>query len=88
MVSERKVEMLSLLADGSGWGSSEVAEALGLTLGNASELLRRYHKNGLVVRHRMRGPGKPPRAYIYVLTQKGAERLEWLLNEEWEVDYE
>ena len=88
MANERKLEILSLLNTGRWWRASEVAWQLGLSLSNASELLRRYHKNNLVLRQRWRGPGAPPRAYIYGLTQKGLERLEWLINEQWEVEYE
>ncbi|MFQ5874200.1 MAG: hypothetical protein ACE5JL_10415 [Dehalococcoidia bacterium] len=86
--NERKVEVLSLLSNGDSWTASEVAEALGLRLSNASELLRRYHRDSLVVRRRLRGPEAPPRAYDYRLTEKGAERLDWLSNETWEVEYE
>jgi len=87
LANERKVEILSFLEDGRWWTTPEVAGVLRLGLTNASELLRRYHKDGLLVRRRLRGPGAPPRAYGYRLTEKGAERLRWL-SEEWEVTYE
>lgn len=87
-MNERKVEILSLLSDGEPWTSPEVAGHLGLTLTNASELLRRYHKDGLVTRQSITGRGPPPRLFAYVMTAKGLERLSWLTNEEWEVTYE
>ncbi len=82
MTNERKTEILSLLEDG----------ALGLSLTNSSELLRRYHRNGLLVRQRVTGPGAPPRAYGYRITGKGIDRLVWLLNGsqkgEWDVEFQ
>ncbi len=89
LTNERKSEILSLLADGDWWTASGVAEALGMSLTNASELLRRYHKNGLLVRQRLKGPGAPPRGYRYRITDKGTERLSWLQSlsqdDKWEV---
>ena len=82
MFNERKSEILFLLNDGNWHTSSEVAEELGLNLSNASELLRLYHKQALVLRRRRRGVGAPPRAYIYALSSKGAERLSYLLDYE------
>ena len=82
MFNERKLEILILLNDGNRWTSSEVADELGLSLSNASELLRRYYKQALVVRTRRREVGAPPRAYIYAISCKGTERLEYLLDYE------
>ncbi len=81
MRNERKSEILSLLEDGQWWTSSEVQGALGLGLTNASELLRRYHRIGLLARQRLRGPGAPPRAYGYCITEKGICRLDWFQSE-------
>jgi len=78
MRNQRKSEILSLLEDGDSWTASEVEEALGVSLTDASELLRRYHKHGLLVRRRLMGPGAPPRAYGYRITEKGIRRLDWL----------
>ncbi|MBU2008909.1 MAG: hypothetical protein KJ624_03520 [Chloroflexi bacterium] len=78
MRNQRKSEILSLLEDGDSWTASEVEEALGVSPTDASELLRRYHKYGLLVRQRLRGPGAPPRAYGYRITEKGICRLDWL----------
>ena len=60
---------------------------LDLSLSNASELLRRYYQNGLLMRERVRETWATIRAYRYALTQKGADRLEWLINTDWEVEY-
>ena len=87
-MNERKLEILSLLSDGSWWTSPEVSDNLGLTLTNASELLRRYHKDGLATRQAVPGRGPPPRLFTYRITLKGSQRLEWLINENWEVEYE
>lgn len=87
-MNERKIEILTLLSDGSWTTSPDVAGELGLTLSNASELLRRYHKDGLVVRQAVPGPGPPPRLFAYNMTTKGFERLEWLIENQWEVTYE
>ncbi len=92
MNNERKTEILSLLEDGGWWTASGVAGALGLSLTNASELLRRYHKNGLLVRQRLTCPRAPPRAYSYRITDKGIDRLSWLQNESqkggWDVEFQ
>ena len=87
-MNERKIEILTLLSDGSWITSPEVAGELDLTLSNASELLRRYHKDGLVTRQPVRSHGSPPRLFAYNMTQKGFESLKWLLNNNWEVTYE
>ncbi len=42
VVNERKLEILILLNNGNRWTSPKVADELGLSLSNASELLRRY----------------------------------------------
>ena len=82
MFNERKLEILILLNDGNRWTSSEVADELGLSLNNASELLRRYYEQALVARRRWRGEEAPPRAYIYSISCKGTERLGYLLDNE------
>jgi hypothetical protein len=79
--NQRKREILSLLEGGEWWTASEVEQAVGLRLTNASELLRGYHKHGLLVRRRVRGTGAPPRAYGYRITAKGICRLDWLQSQ-------
>ena len=81
MRNQRKFEILALLENGDSWTAREVEEALGVSLTDASELLRRYHKYGLLVRARLRGPGAPPRGYGYRITEKGLRRLDWLQNQ-------
>ena len=87
-MSERKRQILGLLHEVPWRTSSEVAWSVGLTLSNASELLRRYQKDSLVTRMRLVGPGAPPRAFAYDLTEKGEARLVWLEQHDWEVEYE
>ncbi len=86
-MGERKRQILGFLRDIPWRTSSEVAWSLDLTLSNASELLRRYQKNSLLTRMLLVGPGAPPRAFVYALTQKGEARLLWLESFDLEVEY-
>jgi DNA-binding MarR family transcriptional regulator len=70
-----KINILACLSDGQWCTSSQIAEACGLSLSNASELLRRYRTQSLVVR--VRNPNVP-RGYFYRLTSIGLERLDYL----------
>lgn len=80
----RKKQVLGLLADFGMWRASDVAVELGIKVSHASQLLRRYHMNGLVGRERLRGPRAPPRGYFYFLAERGYERLQWLIERtEW-----
>ena len=80
--NDRKLEILFLLNDSNWWTSSEFADELDLSLSNASELLRRYHKQALLIRRRRWGVGAPPRGFIYAISSKGAERLVYILEYE------
>ncbi len=73
----RKAEILGQLLDEEWHTAPEVAAALGIGLSNASELLRRYHVQGLV-RRRVRRRCFPRGPYAYQITEKGVERYEWL----------
>jgi len=72
-----KIEILSCLSDGQWWSTSNVAWSCGLNLTNASELLRRYRNQSLVIRER---DESVPRGYIYRITYVGFERLDYLQN--------
>lgn len=72
-----KIEILSFLSDGQWWSTSNIAWSCGLNLTNASELLRRYQRQSLVVRQRNYSV---PRGYLYHITYTGIERLDYLLN--------
>ena len=74
-INSSKIVILTCLADGQWWSSYNVASVCGLGLTNASELLRRYRSQSLVVRQR--NPDVP-RGYLYRLTQVGLDRLNYL----------
>jgi len=57
--------------------SQDVAQFLGLTVSNSSELLRRYYRQGLLKRQRNYGV---PKGYWYCLTEAGYERLIYLAD--------
>jgi len=73
-----KIEILNCLSDGEWWTTPEVAQECGLSLTNASELLRRYRGQSLVNRQRNR---EVPRGFIYRITQVGLERLQYLTSD-------
>lgn len=72
-----KIKILSFLSDGQWWSSFDIAWFCGLNLTNASELLRRYRSQSLVIRQRNHSV---PRGYLYHITYVGSERLGYLLN--------
>lgn len=74
-LSRTKVEILRCLSDGQWRTTPQVAQASGLSLTNVSELLRRYHGQGLVSRRRNYNV---PRGYLYRITDVGFERLSYL----------
>jgi hypothetical protein len=74
-VSSTKVEILRCLADGDWWTTPDVAQGCGLSLTNASELLRRYRSQSLVNRERNYNV---PRGYLYRITDTGLSRLQYL----------
>ena len=76
-INSSKIMILTCLADGQWWTTPTVASACGLSLTNASELLRRYRSQSLVVRER--NPSVP-RGYLYGLTQVGLDRLNYLTS--------
>lgn len=74
-----KIEILKCLSDGEWWTTPEVALWCGLSLTNASELLRRYRSQSLVNRERNYDV---PRGYLYRITEVGLDRLQYLHSPE------
>lgn len=74
-MNSTKIDILKCLSDGDWWTTPEVAQECGLSLTNASELLRRYRGQSLVSRERRYDV---PRGYMYRITRVGLERLEYL----------
>ncbi len=72
-----KIEILSCLSDRQWWSTYNIAWSCGLSLTNASELLRRYQSQSLVVRQRNYSV---PRGYLYHITYTGIGRLSYLLS--------
>ena len=77
-MNDTKVEILRCLSDGDWWTTPMVAQACGLGLTNASELLRRYRSQSLVNRERNYAV---PHGYKYRITGVGLERLEYLRSD-------
>lgn len=73
-----KIDILKCLSDGQWWTTPKVAQACGLSLTNASELLRRYRSQSLVNRERNYDV---PRGYLYRITPVGLERLEYFSSD-------
>lgn len=74
-MNSTKIDILKCISDGEWWTTSEVAHVCGLSLTNASELLRRYRGQSLVNRERNYDV---PRGYRYRITRVGLERLQYL----------
>jgi len=77
-MNDTKVEILRCLSDGEWWTTPEVAAVCGLSLTNASELLRRYRSQSLVNRERNYSV---PRGYRYRITSVGLDRLQYLTSD-------
>ncbi|PPD57573.1 hypothetical protein [Dehalogenimonas etheniformans] len=78
MRNYRKVQVLEFLYNGGAYSwyvSWEVAIACDLSITNASELLRRYHRQGLLARHRNQAV---PKGFWYQITDAGYRRLIYL----------
>lgn len=78
-MNNTKIDILNCLSNGEWWTTPEVALWCGLSLTNASELLRRYRSQGLVNRKRNYDV---PRGYLYRITQVGFDRLQYLYSPE------
>ena len=74
-----KTDILRCLSDGDWWTTREVAQDCGLSLTNASELLRRYRSQSLVNRKKNHDV---PRGYLYRITDVGLGRLEYFCSDE------
>ena len=77
-MNSTKIDILRCLSDGAWWTTPEVAQDCGLSLTNASELLRRYRSQSLVNRQRNYDV---PRGYLYRITDVGLERLQYLSSD-------
>lgn len=77
-MNSTKIDILRCLSDEDWWTTPEVAQECGLSLTNASELLRRYRSQSLVNRERNYDV---PRGYIYRITRVGLERLQYLCSD-------
>ena len=77
-MNETKIEILRCLYDGDWWTTPQVAQECGISLTNASELLRRYRGQSLVNRQRNYDV---PRGYFYRITDVGLERLQYLQSD-------
>ena len=71
--NDAKLETLQYLNDQGEGTSSDYAYTYELSLQNASMRLRRCSKQGLLGRYR------EGREYIYYITERGVERLQWLI---------
>ena len=71
--NERKLQILEEVASGNDT-SSGIAQSLGISQTNASELLRRYWTQGLLWRY----TAELNNEKIYETTPKGDDRIEWL----------
>ena len=76
--NERKAQILDYFCQCEAVTSADLALAFGISLQTASELLRRYHKQGLLRRHRDRHKGGPPIAFVYRISTKGEARRDKL----------
>ena len=77
-MNDTKVEILRCLSDDDWWTTPDVAAVCGLSLTNASELLRRYRSQSLVNRERNYDV---PRGYRYRITSVGLDRLQYLTSD-------
>jgi len=77
-MNSTKIDILRCLSNGDWWTTPEVAQECGLSLTNASELLRRYRSQSLVNRERNYDV---PRGYLYRITRVGLERLQYLFSD-------
>ena len=72
-----KIEILDILETIGDITSMQISLITNRTPESASMALLRYHKQGLVSRRTLTG-----RTKIYSITQRGRERLAWLLQPE------
>jgi len=72
--NERKAQILAYVCQCKAMTSADLASAFGISLQDASELLRRYHNQGYLRRHRDRHKGGPPKAFIYRISPRGEAR--------------
>ena len=76
--NKAKIKILRCLFGGEWWATPQVCEWCRLSLTNDSELLRRYHDQGLV--NRERNPSVP-KGFLYRITDVGQERLNYFTSD-------
>ena len=69
-----KIEILDLVLELGEATSYDIAEITDRSMENASVLMLRYHRWGLLSRYR------GSEGYVYSMTERGIERLAWLLS--------
>ncbi len=72
--NQAKTEILETILELGEATSRDIAEMTDRSMENASVLLLRYHRYGLMSRYRGSW------GYVYSLNVRGVERLEWLLS--------
>jgi hypothetical protein len=74
MRNSAKIEILTWMSDGSEYTSTDIAELTNRTIENASTLLKNYQRWGLLRRY------WDGHCYYYTITERGQERLDFLLK--------
>lgn len=75
---ERKLEILELVTDHPGVTAADLADALGISVTNASERLRCYHLAGDLDRQRWHWGCQGRPSYRYRISDKGLDKLSYL----------
>jgi hypothetical protein len=81
--NELKIELLEYLSNNGGEiTSGKASQLFGITPIDASVQLLRYHRQGLLHRRKRRLHPFGGREYCYSLSDRGIERLNWLIDSE------
>lgn len=76
--NQRKILVLEYFSKRNRATSFDVSSSLDMSLTNASDLLRRYYKQGLLTRTVAEEKKRGRRTMVYKLTEAGQERLSFL----------
>ncbi|GAI86590.1 unnamed protein product [marine sediment metagenome] len=76
--NETKTEILSIVKYLGEATTDKISELTGKRYENISVLCLLYHRQGLLSRHRLPGSN----AYVYAVSERGIDRLNWLKQEE------
>ena len=74
-VKKKILNIINTMGEATSW---QISLITGQSVEAASMALLRYHKMGLLHRRTLRG-----RLKIYSITQRGRERLAWLIENHW-----